>query len=311
MDLEDITISGFMIVKNVVVQGYPFLEAIEAALPVCDEFLVSDGYSIDDTWKALKALQKKYPGKLQLFQDPWPGPELAVRGGTLARMTNILKGRCRGRYCLNLQANEVLHESCVAEVKALPALYPRTELFSLPFSTIMGNSFVWMTDFRKRLFKNVPCIVSKGDAYDVGYDRAALLRQPGTLYRRLRNARGQPYYLSKAVYRYRALFPDNYLAKTSALRGRSYFWGKENRFAQEAARQTQAEGQGPDAFWERMRIFFDRQYYKNLPPSITLPEVIPHGCGGPVHGCPGIMKHFMNKETYDIRDSLAALQLEF
>ena len=42
-------ISGFMIVKDVLRQGYPFVEAIASALPICDEFLISDGYSTDGT----------------------------------------------------------------------------------------------------------------------------------------------------------------------------------------------------------------------------------------------------------------------
>ncbi|WP_153306289.1 hypothetical protein [Desulfatiglans anilini] len=310
MERKETTISGFMIVKNVVIQGYPFLEAIAAALPVCDEFLVSDGYSTDETWPILKALRKKHPDKLKLFRDAWPGPELAVRGGILAKMTNILKERCRGQYCLNLQANEVLHESCVDEVKALPILYPRAEIFSLPFSTIMGMHFVWMTDFRKRLFRNLPSILSKGDAYDVGYDLRTLLRSPRGIFRRLRNTRGQPCYLSKPVYRYRALFPDNYLAKTAALKDRTYLWHKEDSFAQKAAQRTLSGGRGPDAFWEMMRTFFSCDYHKNLPPGIRLAEVIPHGTGGPVNGCPAIMKHFMHKDHYDIQDSAKALNLD-
>ena len=63
------TISGFMIVKNVVCQGYPFLEAIVSALPVCDEFLISDGFSTDHTWDALQLLKAKYPVKIKLLQD--------------------------------------------------------------------------------------------------------------------------------------------------------------------------------------------------------------------------------------------------
>ena len=54
------SISGFMIVKDVVAQGYPFLEAITAALPVCDEFLISEGFSSDYTWDALQWLQQKF-----------------------------------------------------------------------------------------------------------------------------------------------------------------------------------------------------------------------------------------------------------
>ncbi len=40
-------ITGFTTIRNGIVQGYPFLETIASALPICDEFLVSDGYSTD------------------------------------------------------------------------------------------------------------------------------------------------------------------------------------------------------------------------------------------------------------------------
>ena len=41
--VKGIMISGFMIAKNLLKQGYPFVEAVASALPVCDEFLISDG----------------------------------------------------------------------------------------------------------------------------------------------------------------------------------------------------------------------------------------------------------------------------
>jgi glycosyltransferase involved in cell wall biosynthesis len=66
-------ISGFIVVRNVVSQGYPFIEAIAAALPICDEFLISDGCSTDETWEALQVLEAFYPGKIRLFQDEWKG----------------------------------------------------------------------------------------------------------------------------------------------------------------------------------------------------------------------------------------------
>jgi hypothetical protein len=91
-----VTISGFMIVRNVASQGYPFLEAALAALPVCDEFLISDGESSDATWKALEALRDKHPDKVKLFRDSWGGD--ASRGAVLARMTNALRRRCAGEY---------------------------------------------------------------------------------------------------------------------------------------------------------------------------------------------------------------------
>ena len=49
-------ISGFMIAKDLLGQGYPFVEAIASALPICDEFLVSDGYSSDGTYEVLQRI---------------------------------------------------------------------------------------------------------------------------------------------------------------------------------------------------------------------------------------------------------------
>jgi len=42
-------ITCFMIVRNALNQGYPFLEARAQALPVCDEMLLGDGGSTDGT----------------------------------------------------------------------------------------------------------------------------------------------------------------------------------------------------------------------------------------------------------------------
>src|SRR5579885_2218265 len=89
MPVEKVTISGFMILKNVVSQGYPFIEAITAALPICDEFLISEGYSSDKTWEALQILERKFSGKVRLFRDEWRGK--TERGEILATMTNLLK----------------------------------------------------------------------------------------------------------------------------------------------------------------------------------------------------------------------------
>jgi hypothetical protein len=82
-------ISGFMVVHNVVSQGYPFIEAIRAALLICDEFLISDGFSTDGTWEALKVLAATYPGQILLFQDPWV--ESDRDGRVIAEMTNVVR----------------------------------------------------------------------------------------------------------------------------------------------------------------------------------------------------------------------------
>jgi len=42
-------ISGFTIARNVVDLGYPLIESVCSALPICDEFVISEGYSTDRT----------------------------------------------------------------------------------------------------------------------------------------------------------------------------------------------------------------------------------------------------------------------
>lgn len=43
------TVSGVYTCRNSIEVGYPFVEAILSALPLCDEFLINDGGSVDGT----------------------------------------------------------------------------------------------------------------------------------------------------------------------------------------------------------------------------------------------------------------------
>ena len=299
-----------MIVKNVVSQGYPFLEAIVAALPLCDEILISEGYSSDETWPVLQALQKKYPDKLKLFRDSWNTD--INRGPILAKMTNILKQRCLGDFCLNLQANEILHESSLDEIRYLPVQYPAAEIFFLPFYNIIGSRLIWIADFRKRLFRNKKYIESRGDAYDLGYKMRHLMRHPGILYRHIMHgSRGTICYLTEPVYRYRALFPENYLAKLKALRNRTYLWDKEYLFAQSVEDQTLHSRRKPEEFWNKMKSFFDGNIFEDLPPDIHFSPIIPRRCFGELEKAPKIVGHLLNKWRYNLKDSLEALQIDY
>ena len=62
-------ITCFMIVRNALNQGYPFVEAVAQALPVCDEILVGDGGSIEELMEEILAEARK-EAKLRGFQVP-------------------------------------------------------------------------------------------------------------------------------------------------------------------------------------------------------------------------------------------------
>jgi len=87
-------ISGFMIVKNVLEQGYPFVEAIASALPICEEFLISDGYSTDGTFETIEKISK-LNSKVKVFRQEWPNIKSA---NALTEVTNGLRKKCRFEY---------------------------------------------------------------------------------------------------------------------------------------------------------------------------------------------------------------------
>ena len=49
-------ISGFTFIRNGTLLGYPFIESICSALPLCDEFVVAVGDSEDDTLARIEAI---------------------------------------------------------------------------------------------------------------------------------------------------------------------------------------------------------------------------------------------------------------
>uniref|UniRef100_A0A7C2P2D4 Glycosyltransferase family 2 protein n=1 Tax=candidate division WOR-3 bacterium TaxID=2052148 RepID=A0A7C2P2D4_UNCW3 len=165
-------VSCFMIVKDVLSQEYPFLEAIAQALPICDEFLISDGYSTDGTYEILVEISKLNP-KIKVYRDRWPPlNKLTV----LKDVTNALRKRCSGKYILYVQANEVIHEQSTAIVRELPEIWPNVILFSLPYIQLAGT-IKFTEEFRGRLAKNYDFIEAIGDAWTLGLSRSFLKKE--------------------------------------------------------------------------------------------------------------------------------------
>lgn len=285
-------ISGFMIVRNVAVQGYPFIEAIRSALPLCDEFLVSDGGSTDETWRALEILRDRYPGRITLFRDPWPPG--SNRGGTLAQMTNILRARCGGRYIFNLQANEILHESSVETIRGLVDRWPAAVLFRLPFHNLIGDHILWMTDYRRRLAVNRQDILSLADAYDLGADRSLFQRLQRVLKRE--SLRTENVWLPEPVYRYRVLFPTDYIRRLEAVTPSSRKWASELDFARKVYARFNPNVDASREFWRQMSEYFD---------GPILPSGFPRRCAGEIAGAPAIAQPLFGKWSYPLEESLA------
>lgn len=223
-----IMISGFMIAKNLLKQGYPFVEAIASALPICDEFLISDGYSTDGTYEMLQkmaALNKK----IKISRYNW----LKTKSlNVLTDATNEVRKMCNFEYIFYVQANEIVPETDVASIKSLPEILPQAHTFCLPYLHLMGNQ-KWAEQFRLRFSKNEPGIVAVGDAWTLGPSKDFVrsvavksLRNPRKLIRYIgsgieyayansfSNVCSRAIYLPKPVFRYYSLFPRDFLEKS-------------------------------------------------------------------------------------------------
>ena len=115
MRVSDFLVSGLTIIRNGVRLNYPFIEAIRSALPICDEYVVVAGDSDDETVEYLHALDDD---RIRIIHTEW-SPLVKPQKYLLAQQTNIGIGFCRGRWCLYLQGNEVLHEQDLPRLREL------------------------------------------------------------------------------------------------------------------------------------------------------------------------------------------------
>ncbi|MEM7226500.1 MAG: glycosyltransferase [Pseudomonadota bacterium] len=248
------SISGFMVLRNAAETGYPFIESIVSALAICDEFLISDGFSSDDTWACLNELKSCYPDRITLFQDSWPA--WRDYGRVMATVSNLVRARCRGDFCLYVQSNEVMHESSREEIRRWPLQYPDVELFRIPYCNYLGPDDQMVFDFRRRLFANKPRIALVGDAYDAGYLKGQLLKTPRRFVPYLLHREGEKAcYLRDPYHRYWGIAPRGYLTK---LRQRSAeydnealapAWRDELDVAERAIEEISEDGGCQNAFW--------------------------------------------------------------
>lgn len=108
------TISGFTIIKNAIINDYPIVEAITSILPVVDEMVVLTGDSSDATKELIQSINSD---KIKIYDSVWD-QSLRVGGKVLAVETdkafNLINPD--STWAFYIQADEALHE------KYLPAI---------------------------------------------------------------------------------------------------------------------------------------------------------------------------------------------
>ena len=217
-----------MIVKDVLKPGYPFVEAIASVLPICDEFLLSEGYSADGTYEVVQRLAKLNK-KIKVVRQKWPEKRSIT---VIGDVTNAIRRKCQYDYIFSVQANEIVHEDSLRLIEALPEICPQVQTFSFPYVHLY-RTYKFSEEFRLRFARNLPHIVATGDAWSLGTSKDFVisetlksLRNPRKFLRYVSrgiewtyanscgNIISRAIYLPKPVFRYWSLFPLNWFEKS-------------------------------------------------------------------------------------------------
>ncbi|MDA3885281.1 MAG: glycosyltransferase family 2 protein [Candidatus Delongbacteria bacterium] len=106
-------ISGFSMVKNGIKLYYPVVEMIKSILPIVDEFIIAIGEGDDDTREKVASIGDP---KIKIIDTKWD-LEKYPRGMENAHQTDIAKNACTGDWLFYLQADEVIHEKYLNNIK--------------------------------------------------------------------------------------------------------------------------------------------------------------------------------------------------
>ncbi|MGQ9863090.1 MAG: glycosyltransferase family 2 protein [Bacteroidia bacterium] len=175
-------IAGFGIIRNGELLDYPFVESLQSAMLLCDDFYISVGQSEDQTKE--KILRLGHP-QIHVIDSHW---DLALRTGgkvlaqeTLKVMHHIPEGY---DWWLYLQSDEVLHEKDIPLLRELLHRYlhqPRVEGIALRYYHFYG-SYEWIAVSRKwydkevRIVRPAARIRPYGDAQGFRWDDGRKIR---------------------------------------------------------------------------------------------------------------------------------------
>ncbi|MDQ6812907.1 MAG: hypothetical protein M3040_04095 [Bacteroidota bacterium] len=200
-------ISGFSYVRNGFEYGYPFIEAIQSVLPVCDEFVIAIGESADGTREAVAKLD---PEKIKIIDTIWD-MRLREGGKVFAQQANIALDNITGDWAFHIQADEVVHQNdlpkIVAAIKANDS-DKRVEGLIQPFLHFWG-SYQYIRTSRRvhkyeiRIFRNNRLIRSYADSQGFRKYSSAEAYQQGE--------KGEKLFVKKIeapIYHYNGVRPD-------------------------------------------------------------------------------------------------------
>lgn len=177
-------ISGFIIIRNAVINDYPVTEAIRSVLPIVDEMIVSVGESEDATLALIQSIDSD---KIRIVHSTWD-PALRKGGEVLAVETNKAFQHVSpdADWAFYIQADEVLHEKYHPVILETAKKYKdQKEVEGLLFRythfygtyNYVGDSRRWY-DHEIRIIRNDKSIYSYKDAQGFRKEGRKLLVKP-------------------------------------------------------------------------------------------------------------------------------------
>lgn len=144
-------VSGFTFLRNGEMLGYPFVQSIKSALPLCDEFVVNIGPSEDGT---LRLVQEIGDPKIRIIENVW-NEQMKVSGYVYGQQKNIAHFNCTGDWAFYLEADEVLHENELPKIRAAMEKHlPDQQVEALVFDYLhfYGNhrTYAWSPGWYRR-----------------------------------------------------------------------------------------------------------------------------------------------------------------
>jgi len=106
-------ITGINIVRNCIDTGYPFVESILSAYPMCDEYIVNDGGSTDGTLEVLHEMQTIYPN-LTVLEIP---DTENIRWDSVSNQINHMIKKAKGDWIFLANADELIHERDAMKIR--------------------------------------------------------------------------------------------------------------------------------------------------------------------------------------------------
>lgn len=111
-------ISVCFVIKNGLINGYPFWESLTSCLPLADEIIISEGYSTDGTYEALQRFMKLHGQKVKMFRHEWSQYK-SESGSVIANVSQNAMSRCTKSWIYYLQADEIIHPRNIGVLKKL------------------------------------------------------------------------------------------------------------------------------------------------------------------------------------------------